>query len=114
MNFTYRKFQPETDTLKPFDCGDTDLNGFLVETSHDTPNATMYERDRLFPPLLTLLPPGAMPPPLRSRRVPSGRRIAPPSRHAADAAIGATVSNQSPKIVFQQNFNLSRLFCISG
>ena len=51
MNFTYRKFQPETDTLKPFDCGDTDLNGFLVETSQDTPNATMYERERLFPPL---------------------------------------------------------------
>ena len=47
MNFTYRKFQPETDTLKPFDCGDTDLNGFLVETSQDTPNATMYERERL-------------------------------------------------------------------
>ena len=47
MNFTYRKFQPETDTLKPFDCGDTDLNGFFIETSPDTPNATMYERERL-------------------------------------------------------------------
>lgn len=39
MSYTYRKFQPTTDTLKPFDCGDADLNGFLVETSSKTPNA---------------------------------------------------------------------------
>ena len=44
MSYTYRKFQPASDTLKPFDCGDADLNGFLVETSSTTPNATMYEK----------------------------------------------------------------------
>ena len=47
MSYTYRKFEPATDTLKPFDCGDADLNGFLVETSTETPNATMYEKERL-------------------------------------------------------------------
>ena len=47
MSYTYRKFQPASDTLKPFDCGDADLNGFLVETSSTTPNATMYEKQRL-------------------------------------------------------------------
>ncbi len=47
MSYTYRKFQPATDTLKSFDCGDADLNGFLTESSSSTPNATMYERERL-------------------------------------------------------------------
>ena len=47
MSYTYRKFQPTYDTLKPFDCGDADLNGFLVETSSKAPNATMYEKERL-------------------------------------------------------------------
>ncbi len=26
-----RKFNPEIDTKKPFDCGNADLNGFLLE-----------------------------------------------------------------------------------
>ena len=29
MSYTIRKFQPETDIIKPFDCGVADLNGFL-------------------------------------------------------------------------------------
>ncbi len=45
-------------------------------------------RRSTFTPAASQLPRRGMPPPLRSRRVPSGRRIAPPSRHAADAAIG--------------------------
>lgn len=47
MNYTYRKFQPDTDVLEPFDCGDADLNGFLLETGTKTPNATLYEREHL-------------------------------------------------------------------
>ena len=30
MSYTIRKFQPETDVIKPFDCGVADLNGFLL------------------------------------------------------------------------------------
>ena len=48
MSYTYRKFQPATDTLKPFDCGDADLNDFLVETSTTTPNA---KRRSSYPPI---------------------------------------------------------------
>ena len=47
MSYTYRKFQPSTDKLKSFDCGDEDLNGFLTESSSTAPNATMYEKERL-------------------------------------------------------------------
>ncbi len=47
MNFTIRKFQPSIDTLKPFDCGNADLNGFLTETADDTPNAALYAKELL-------------------------------------------------------------------
>ena len=47
VSFHYREFQPSIDVLKPFDCGKADLNGFLLETTSDTPNATMYEREHL-------------------------------------------------------------------
>lgn len=44
MNYSFRKFKPNTDVLKPFDCGHADLNGFLLETRGDIPNATTYDR----------------------------------------------------------------------
>lgn len=47
MSYIYRKFRPETDTRKPFDCGDADLNGFLVETTAETPNAQQHEKEML-------------------------------------------------------------------
>lgn len=47
MTFHYREFQPEYDVLKPFDCGKADMNGFLLETDSNTPNATLYEREHL-------------------------------------------------------------------
>lgn len=47
MSFHYRKFQPESDVLKPFDCGKADMNDFLLETASDTPNATLYEKEHL-------------------------------------------------------------------
>ncbi len=47
MSYTIRKFQPETDIIKPFDCGVADLNGFLLETDGDTPNATLYDKEFL-------------------------------------------------------------------
>lgn len=47
MSYIYRRFRPETDTRKPFDCGDADLNGFLVETTVHTPNALQYEKEML-------------------------------------------------------------------
>ena len=47
MSYTIRKFQPETDVIKPFDCGVADLNGFLLETDGDTPNATLYDKELL-------------------------------------------------------------------
>lgn len=39
MSYSFRKFRPDTDVLKPFDCGIADLNGFLLETSGEIPNA---------------------------------------------------------------------------
>lgn len=45
IDCTFRKFRPETDTLKPFDCGVADLNGFLMETGMDEPNATLSEKE---------------------------------------------------------------------
>ena len=47
MRISIRPFQPSTDTMKPFDCGKADLNGFLCETGTATPNASMYEREHL-------------------------------------------------------------------
>ena len=47
MNLELRKFRPGVDTTKPFDCEDADLNGFLVETSTGTPNATFFAKELL-------------------------------------------------------------------
>ena len=47
MSYSFRKFEPFTDVLKPFDCGNADLNGFLLESSGDIPNATTYDRQML-------------------------------------------------------------------
>ena len=47
MSYSFRKFNPDTDVLKPFDCGHADLNGFLLETSGDIPNATAYDQQLL-------------------------------------------------------------------
>ena len=47
MNYSFRKFKPNTDVLKPFDCGHADLNGFLLETRGDIPNATTYDQQLL-------------------------------------------------------------------
>ncbi len=47
MSISIRPFQPSTDTQKPFDCGKADLNGFLCETSSETPNAALYEKEHL-------------------------------------------------------------------
>ena len=38
MNLNFRRLAPD-DTLKPFDCGDSDLNGFLLETDSHIANA---------------------------------------------------------------------------
>ncbi len=37
IDYTIREFRPETDILKPFDCGNSDLNGFLLETGTGSP-----------------------------------------------------------------------------
>lgn len=47
MSLRIRKFQSVTDILKPFDCGNADLNGFLIQTSDDSPNASMYAKELL-------------------------------------------------------------------
>lgn len=47
MTLKYRRFQPSTDILLPFDCGNADLNGFLLETDTKTPNASSFEREHL-------------------------------------------------------------------
>lgn len=47
MNIQLRRFLPGIDTQKPFDCGDADLNGFLVEISTGTPNATFFDQELL-------------------------------------------------------------------
>ncbi len=47
MSISIRPFQPSTDTQMPFDCGKADLNGFLCETSSETPNAALYEKEHL-------------------------------------------------------------------
>ena len=48
MKYLFRRFQPAYDPLySPFDCGNTDLNEFLLSTSTKTSNATLYEKERL-------------------------------------------------------------------
>ena len=47
MSYSIRKFRPDTDTTKPFDCGVADLNGFLYESDPSTPNATLYDKEFL-------------------------------------------------------------------
>lgn len=42
-----RRLNSETDTRKPFDCGDTDLNGFLLDTDGTRHNATMHACEML-------------------------------------------------------------------
>ena len=42
MTYIFRKFNPVADSSKPFDCGNSDLNGFFRETESDVPNATSY------------------------------------------------------------------------
>ncbi|MBR4810102.1 MAG: hypothetical protein IK031_07465 [Bacteroidales bacterium] len=44
---TFREFIPEQDTQKPFDCGNTDLNGFLLETGSKTVNASSSAKELL-------------------------------------------------------------------
>ena len=45
IDYSIRRFQPETDPLKPFDCGNPDLNGFLLDTDPNEPNATLAEKE---------------------------------------------------------------------
>ena len=47
MQLKLRRFESEIDTNKPFDCGDADLNDFLVVISADTPNATQFDKELL-------------------------------------------------------------------
>ena len=45
IDYSIRKFLPQTDILKPFDCGNSDLNAFLLETDTNEPNATLSEKE---------------------------------------------------------------------
>ena len=45
--YKLRKFNSSTDTTKPFDCGNSDLNGFLLETTVQQHNATMHSLELL-------------------------------------------------------------------
>lgn len=47
IDYSIREFRSETDTLKPFNCGNPDLNGFLLETGTTEPNATLSEKELL-------------------------------------------------------------------
>lgn len=47
MEIKFKRFNPLTDTIKPFDCGDSDLNGFLLESCDDVPNATQHSKQLL-------------------------------------------------------------------
>lgn len=47
MDFTIRRFRPDTDTFKQFDCGNADLNGFLLETDSTEPNASISQKELL-------------------------------------------------------------------
>lgn len=46
-NFRLRKFNPSSDTKVLFDCGDCDLNAFLLETDAAQHNATMHSNELL-------------------------------------------------------------------
>lgn len=41
-----KRFNPN-DNIKPFDCGDADLNGFLLENDPSTPNASHHAHELL-------------------------------------------------------------------
>lgn len=47
MEIKFKRFNPQTDIIKPFDCGDSDLNGFLLESNEDVPNATQHTKQLL-------------------------------------------------------------------
>ena len=47
MEIKFKRFNPQTDIIKPFDCGDSDLNGFLLESNEDVPNATQHAKQLL-------------------------------------------------------------------
>ena len=45
IDYSIRVFHSETDILRPFDCGNADLNGFLSETGSKEPNASLSEEE---------------------------------------------------------------------
>ena len=47
MEIKFKRFNPQTDIIKPFDCGDSDLNGFLLESNEDVSNATQHAKQLL-------------------------------------------------------------------
>ena len=47
MEYKIRKFNPDRDTKKPFNCGNADLNGFLLETDKHHHNATRHAEELL-------------------------------------------------------------------
>ena len=47
MSYIIRRFLPDTDVSKPFDCGNSDLNDFWVESSAKTPNASLFQKEHL-------------------------------------------------------------------
>lgn len=54
MSYSFRRFNPETDVLKPFDCGHADLNGFLLETAGNIPMESYFQKDPKFKKALFL------------------------------------------------------------
>ena len=44
-DYSIREFHPGTDTIKQFDCGNSELNGFLLETDDNEPNATLSQKE---------------------------------------------------------------------
>ena len=47
MDVTFRRFRPDTDAFKPFDCGNADLNGFLLEIGSAESNASLSQKELL-------------------------------------------------------------------
>ena len=47
MNLLYRRFNPVSDIRAYFDCGDSDLNEFLLETDTAIPNASFHGNEML-------------------------------------------------------------------
>ena len=45
MNLLLRRFQPEKDFQATFDCGNDDLNDYLLETAADRQNAAFNEKE---------------------------------------------------------------------